>query len=150
MQIDYSETLKSSREALWKALLDPKVLARLIPGIEKFDEIGPDKYAVTAKLGLPSVRGVYSGVVEIFDKNEPSSYRLRGDGKGTQGWVKGEVLITLSAVDGETKVNAKAQAAVGGTIAGVGQRMMEGITKSMARDFFKALDAELQGPKANG
>ena len=150
MQIDYSETLKYSREALWKALLDPKVLARLIPGIEKFDEIGPDKYAVTAKLGLPSVRGVYSGVVEIFDKNEPSSYRLRGDGKGTQGWVKGEVLITLSAVDGETKVNAKAQAAVGGTIAGVGQRMMEGITKSMARDFFKALDAELQGPKANG
>jgi uncharacterized protein len=147
LRIDYSETLKYSSEVIWKALLDPKVLSRLIPGVEKFDEIGPDKYAVTAKLGLPSVQGVYSGVVEIFDKNEPSSYKLRGDGKGTQGWVKGDVQITLTAGDGETKVNAKAQAAVGGAIAGVGQRMMEGISKSMARDFFTALNGELQNSK---
>jgi carbon monoxide dehydrogenase subunit G len=96
---------------------------------------------------LPSVRGVYSGIVEIYDKKEPTSYKLRGDGKGTQGWAKAEVVITLSPGDGETKVNAKAQASVGGTIAGVGQRMMEGISKSMARDFFSALDAELQGSK---
>jgi uncharacterized protein len=143
LQIDYSETLKYSPEVIWKALLNPQVLSRLIPGIEKFDETAPDKYAVTAKLGLPSVRGVYSGVVEIFDKKEPSSYKLRGDVKGTQGWAKGEVVITLTPGDGETKVNAKAQAAVGGTVAGVGQRMMEGISKSMARDFFAALDAEL-------
>jgi len=147
LQIDYSETLKYSPEVIWKVLLDPKVMSRLLPGVEKFDEIAPDKYAVTAKLGLPSVRGVYSGTVEIFDKKEPFSYKLRGDGKGTQGWAKAEVVITLTAGDGETKVNAKAQASVGGTIAGVGQRMMEGISKSMARDFFTALDAELQGSK---
>lgn len=149
MRIDYSETIKYSPEAVWKALLDPGVMARLIPGIEKFAEIGPDKYEATAKLGLPSVRGVYSGVVEIFDKTEPSSYKLRGEGKGTQGWAKAEVLMTLSAVDGGTKVSAQAQAAVGGAIAGVGQRMMEGIAKSMARDFFKALDGELRSSTAN-
>lgn len=147
MQIDYSETLKYSPEVIWRSLLDPKVLSRLLPGIEKFDQTGPDKYSVTAKLGLPSVRGVYSGTVEIFDKKEPSSYKLRCEGKGTQGWAKGDVVITLTPGDGETKVNAKAQAAVGGTIAGVGQRMMEGITKSMAREFFTALDAELGGSK---
>jgi hypothetical protein len=149
LRIDYSETVKYSREAVWKALLDPGVLARLIPGIEKFEEIGPDKYEVTAKLGIPSVKGIYSGVVEIFDKTEPSSYKLSGQVKSTQGWVKGEVLMTLSAVDGGTKVSAQAQAAVGGTIAGVGQRMMEGISKSMARDFFKALDGELRGSTAD-
>jgi carbon monoxide dehydrogenase subunit G len=148
LQVDYSETVKYSRETLWKALLDPKVLARLIPGIEKFDEVSPDKYAVTARLGLPSVRGVYSGIVEISEKNEPSSYRLRGDGKGTQGWAKGDVLITLTVAENDTKVNIKAHASVGGPIVGVGQRMMEGITKSMARDFFKALDSELNAAKA--
>lgn len=149
MRIDYSETVKYSQKAVWKALLDPGVLARLIPGIEKFEQVGPDKYEVRAKLGLPSVKGIYSGVVEIFDKTEPSSYRLRGEGKGTQGWAKAEVLMTLSAVDGGTKVSAQAQAAVGGTIAGVGQRMMDGITKSMARDFFKALDGEMRGSTAD-
>lgn len=144
MQIDHSEIVKYPRETIWKALLDPKVLSRLIPGIEKFEEISPDKFAVVAKLGVPSIKGIYSGTVEILDKNEPSSYRIRGEGRGTQGWAKGEVLMTLTDADGATKVSAKAQATVGGTIAGVGQRMMEGISKSMARDFFKALDGELQ------
>jgi hypothetical protein len=150
LRIDYTETVKFSRQTVWKALLDPDVLSRLIPGIEKFEQVGPDKYAVTANLGLPSVKGSYSGVVEISDKAEPSSYRLRGEGKGTQGWAKGDVQMTLTDVDGGTKVNVQAQAAVGGTIAGVGQRMMDGITKSMARDFFKALDAELRGSTSNG
>jgi uncharacterized protein len=150
LRIDYTETVKFSRQTVWKALLDPGVLSRLIPGIEQFEQVGPDKYAVTANLGLPSIKGTYSGVVEIYDKAEPSSYRLRGEGKGTQGWAKGDVQMTLTDADGGTKVNAQATAAVGGTIAGVGQRMMEGITKSMARDFFKALDVELSGSAPNG
>jgi hypothetical protein len=136
--------VKFPRQVVWKALLDPGVLSRLIPGIEKFEEVGPDKYTATANLGLPAIKGTYSGVVEIFDKTEPSSYRLRGEGKGTQGWVKGDVQMTLAEVDGGTNLSVQAQAAVGGTIAGVGQRMMEGIAKSMTRDFFKALDVELR------
>jgi carbon monoxide dehydrogenase subunit G len=58
------------------------------------------------------------------------------------------VLITLTVAENDTKVNIKAHASVGGPIVGVGQRMVEGITKSMARDFFKALDSELNAAKA--
>jgi uncharacterized protein len=145
LQLDYSQVLNHSRELVWKAMLDPAVMSRLIPGVEKFEEVSRDKYAVVAMLGVPTVKGVYSGTVEIFDRKEPSSYRLRGEGRGAPGWAKGEVLMTLTAVDGGTKINAKARADIGGTIAGVGQRMMEGVAKAMAREFFASLDRELQG-----
>ena len=146
MQFDYSHVLNHSRELVWKAMLDPVVLSRLIPGIEKFEEVAPDQYSVVAMLGVPTVKGVYSGKVEIFDRQEPSSYRLRGEARGAPGWAKGEVLMTLKAVNsGTTQVDAKARADIGGTIAGVGQRMMEGVGKATAREFFNALDRELQG-----
>jgi hypothetical protein len=126
-------------------MLDPAVMSRLLPGIEKFEEVSPDKFAVVATLGVPTVKGVYSGTVEIFDRKEPSSYRLRGEARGAPGWTKGEVLMTLTVVEGGTKINAKARADIGGTIAGVGQRMMEGVGKAMAREFFTSLDRDLQG-----
>lgn len=147
MQLDYTHVLNHPRELVWAAMLDPQVLSRLIPGIEKFEETAPDKYSVVAKLGVPTVKGTYSGTVEIVDRKQPSSYRLRGEGRGAPGWAKGECLMTLTDADGGTKVSAKAQAAVGGTIAGVGQRMMEGVGKAMAREFFESLDRELQGKK---
>jgi uncharacterized protein len=148
LQLDYTHLLNHPRELVWQAMLDPDVMSRMIPGIEKFEVIAPDQYAVVAMLGVPTVKGTYTGKVEIFEKNEPSSYRLRGEARGAPGWTKGEVLMTLTAVDaGTTKVTAKARADIGGTIAGVGQRMMEGVGKAMAREFFESLDRELQGKK---
>jgi carbon monoxide dehydrogenase subunit G len=67
--------LPYAREQIWKVILDPEVLARVLPGIEKFTQVAPDKYSVVVKLGVPSVRGTYSGSVEVFDKQEPASYR---------------------------------------------------------------------------
>jgi len=147
LQIEYSQTLPYPREKVWETLLDPAVLARVLPGVEKFEPFGPDKYAVQVKLGVPSVKGTYTGKVEIVDKQPPSSYRLRGEGKGTPGWARGEALMTLVADGNGTTVSAKANAVIGGTIAGVGQRMMEGIAKAMAREFFASIDRELQGRK---
>jgi len=143
--IEHSRILPYPQEQVWKVLLDPGVLSRVLPGIEKFELVGPDKYAVTVKLGVPSVKGTYSGTVEICDKQEPSSYRLKGEGKGGPGWARGEALMTLKPEGDGTNVTAKANAVVGGTIAGVGQRMMEGVGKAMARDFFESINRELQG-----
>ena len=147
MQLDLSQVIAYPREKVWEVMLDPSVMARVLPGVEKFDIVGPDKYAVQVKLGVPSVKGTYIGNVEIFDKQPPSSFRLRGDGKGGPGWARGEVLLTLTPEGDGTAVNAKANAVIGGTIAGVGQRMMEGVAKGMARDFFASLDRELQARK---
>ena len=100
---------------------------------------------MVVKLGVPSVRGTYSGTVEVFDKQEPASYRMRGEGKGGPGWARGDALITLRAKGDGTNVAAKANVAIGGPVAGVGQRMMEGIAKAMAGDFFATIEREMQG-----
>jgi hypothetical protein len=148
LQLDYTHVLNHPRDLVWNAMLDPDVMSRMIPGIEKFEQTAPDQYSVVAMLGVPTVKGTYTGKVEIYDKTQPSSYRLRGEARGAPGWVKGDVLMTLTAVDaGTTKVSAKARADIGGTIAGVGQRMMEGVGKAMAREFFESLDRELRGKK---
>jgi carbon monoxide dehydrogenase subunit G len=145
MKVEVSHLLAYPRERVWEVLLDPEVLARVMPGVETFEEVGPDRYALTMKLGVPAVRGSYTGSVQIVDKNRPASYRLRGDGKGTPGWARGEVLMTLAPDGAGTRVSANGQAQIGGTIAGVGQRMMEGVAKAMAREFFESIDRELQG-----
>ncbi len=145
MKVEVSHLLPYPRDRIWDVLLDPEVLARVMPGVEKFEEVGPEKYAVSMKLGVPAVRGSYTGSVQIVDKHEPDSYRLRGEGKGAPGWAKGEVLMTLAPEGTGTRVTAKGQAQIGGTIAGVGQRMMEGVAKAMAREFFESIDRELQG-----
>jgi uncharacterized protein len=145
MKVEVSHLLAYPRDRVWDVLLEPEVLARVMPGVEKFEEVGPEKYAVAMKLGVPAVRGTYTGSVQILDKKKPDSYRLRGEGKGTPGWAKGEVLMTLAAEGAGTRVTANGQAQIGGTIAGVGQRMMEGVAKAMAREFFESIDREMQG-----
>jgi carbon monoxide dehydrogenase subunit G len=145
VRVEVTHLLAYPRERVWNALLDPAVLARVMPGVEKFEQVGPDQFAVAMKLGVPAVRGNYTGSVQIADKQAPASYRLRGEGKGGPGWAKGEVLFTLVQEDGGTRVIASGQAQIGGTIAGVGQRMIEGVAKAMAREFFASIDRELQG-----
>jgi carbon monoxide dehydrogenase subunit G len=140
MHIEISHVVPHPIERVWDALLDPDVLRRALPGIEKFEPDGPNRFAVAMMLGVAAVRGRYTGTMEIVGQEPPTRYRLKGEGKGAPGWTKGVAELTLSTEDGGTRVLAKGDAQVGGTIAGVGQRMMEGVAKSMARDFFAALD----------
>ena len=74
MKVEVSHLLAYPRERVWEVLLDPEVLARVMPGVEKFEEVAPDKYALAMKLGVPAVRGSYTGSVQIVDKNRPASY----------------------------------------------------------------------------
>lgn len=136
-------------ERVWEVLLDPEVLKRALPGIEKLETTAPDAFAVVMNLGVAAVKGKYRGTMAITDKKPPSSYRLRGEGKGAPGWTKGQAVLTLAPEGTGTRVTAKGDAQIGGTIAGVGQRMMEGIAKSMARDFFAAIERILDGKGAS-
>ena len=142
-----SDVLPHAPQKVWNLLLDPQVLSRLLPGVEKFEAVGPDRYEVLVKLGVGAVRGTYTGKVELTDQNPPSSYKLRGEGRGAPGWAKGEVQFDLVPEGAGTRIKAKADAQIGGAIAGVGQRMIEGVAKSMAREFFAAVERELAGQK---
>ncbi len=145
MHLEISHLLNHPIERVWDVLLDPEVLKQALPGIEKLEATAPDSFAVVMNLGVAAVKGRYSGTLSITDKKPPSSYRLQGEGQGAPGWTKGQAVLTLVSEGGGTRVTAKGDAQVGGTIAGVGQRMMEGIGKSMARDFFAAIERILDG-----
>jgi uncharacterized protein len=145
MHLEISHLLNHPIERVWDVLLDPEVLKQALPGIEKLEATAPDSFAVVMNLGVAAVKGRYSGTLSITDKKPPSSYRLQGEGKGAPGWTKGQAVLILVSEGGGTRVTAKGDAQVGGTIAGVGQRMMEGIGKSMARDFFAAIERILDG-----
>ena len=140
-----SDVFAQPRERIWALLQDPSVLSRLLPGVERFEAVGQDQYAIVVKLGVGAVRGTYTGKVALTDQRPPESYRLVGEAKGGPGWAKGSATMTLAEEGSGTRLVARGDAQIGGAIAGVGQRMMEGVAKSMAREFFQSLDRELQG-----
>ena len=145
MRVEHSRLLPFPRQLVWDVMLDPKVMSRILPGVEKFESAGEDRFDVVLQLGVPAVKGTYSGTVEIANRNAPSSYELRADGKGSQGWVRGTARLELSEEGEGTRVVAKADAQIGGRIASVGQRLVDGVAKTMARELFASIERELSG-----
>jgi carbon monoxide dehydrogenase subunit G len=143
-----SHELPHPRERVYGLLVDPAALARLLPGVEKLEPTGPDQYAVVVQLGVGTIRGTYTGKVALTDQRPPEGYRLVGEARGTPGWAKGSATLELLAEAAGTKIAAKGDVQIGGAIASVGQRMIEGVAKSMAREFFQSLDRELAGSAA--
>jgi len=90
------------------------------------------------------VKGTFEGKVKLADKKPPESYRMGVEGSGAPGFVRGETLITLSDIEGGTRVAYSADVQVGGLIAGVGQRMLGGVSKMMADQFFGRMSQLLQ------
>ncbi len=124
-------------------MLDPESLKQCVPGCESLEATDADQYQVTLKVGVAAIRGTYKGKIAIVDKVEPSSYRLRVEGKGGPGFVRGDASITLEEDGGETRVMVDADGNVGGTVAGVGQRMLGGVAKMLMDQFFNCLKSRV-------
>src|SRR5438105_12428761 len=136
MKLEGSYEMKAPHEKVWNAFLDPATLQKAIPGCEKLELIGADEFKATLKIGVAAVKGTFEGKVRLADKKPPESYRLVAEGSGGPGFVKADTLITLTEIDGGTRVSYSADVQVGGLIAGVGQRMLGGVSKMMADQFF--------------
>ena len=144
MIIEMDHVFQAPRQKLWDLLHDPKRLTNCIPGCEKMEEAGPDTYTATMKVGVASIKGTYSGRVQISDKQPPSHYKLSVEGKAAPGFVRGVATMDLAEQDGQTtKLSMKADAQVGGLIASVGQRFLSGIARQMAGVFFTNIEKEL-------
>ena len=120
---------------------DPEVLARAIPGCEGLEKTGEDEYRMKMKMAMASVSGAFDGKVRISDQTPPTSFRLTVEGAGKIGFVKGDGLLTLRPKDGATEVSYEGDAQVGGTIAAVGQRLIDMTAKMMIKKFFEKLAA---------
>ena len=136
MKLEGSYDVKAPRQKVWTAFLDPETLRQAIPGCEKLELIGPDEYKATLKIGVAAVKGTFEGKVRLLDKKPPESYRLAAEGSGGPGFVRADTVITLTDIEGGTRVSYSADVQIGGLIAGVGQRMLGGVSKMMADQFF--------------
>ncbi|HET6628038.1 MAG TPA: carbon monoxide dehydrogenase subunit G [Nocardioidaceae bacterium] len=151
MKISGISTLTADRETVWQALTDPAVLVRTIPGCQRLEALGEDSYKMTIAAGVGSIKGVYDGQVRLTDQEQPGSFRMHAQGAGAPGTIGADVLVTLAdGADGGTELTYDADATVGGMIGGVGQRMLTGVSKKMAAEFFGNVDAVLTGAVAPG
>jgi carbon monoxide dehydrogenase subunit G len=139
MKISGSYTLPLPREKAFALLQDPEALARSMPGCESLERIGPDEYRMKMKMALASLSGAFDGKVRIADSKPPESFRLIVEGSGRIGFMKGEGLLTLTDVEGGTAVGYEGDAQIGGTLAAVGQRLVDGTAKMLIKHFFEKL-----------
>lgn len=129
---------------VWELLTDPVRLAKLLPGCERLDPDGPDRFKAAVKFGIAAISGKYAGTIEFSDKKPPRSLRMKLSGKGIPGFVDGVGHIELAETEGHTELRYTGEAQVGGMIASVGQRMMEGAARKIMDQFFAAVTEELK------
>jgi carbon monoxide dehydrogenase subunit G len=142
MKIEGTHEIKAPRERVYALLTDPEVLRRCIPGCESLEKTKENAYAATLKAGVGMVKGTFKGNVKLAEMRQPEHYRIVVDAKGGPGFVKGTGDFDLEEQDGATLIRYAGEMQVGGTIAGIGQRMIQGAAKMMASRFFVALEAE--------
>src|SRR5258708_37061169 len=105
MEISGTYTFNAPPERVWNLLMDPAVLSSCIPGCERFDPNGDDRYTVTLTVGLAAITGTYTGTVQLVDQVPHTSYRLVVEGQGRPGFVKGSSAIALRPDAHATDVN---------------------------------------------
>jgi uncharacterized protein len=144
MKIEATYEIKAPRERVYTALIEPEVLSRAIPGCESLEKIGDNLYAATMKAGIGAIKGTFKGEVRLEEMRPPEHYRIVVQGKGAVGFAKGSADFDLEEKDGGTLIKYSGEMQIGGTIAGVGQRMIQGAAKMMASQFFAKLEAEVK------
>ena len=136
MRIAGSYFLALPPEQAYQRLQDPEVLAGAMPGCESLEKIGDDEYRMKMKMALASLSGNFDGKVRIADQSPPNSFKLVVEGSGKVGFMKGEGLLKFTPKDAGTDVSYEGDVQVGGTIAAVGQRLIDGTAKMMIKRFF--------------
>jgi uncharacterized protein len=149
MRLSGDTTLHAPVSEVYAALNDPALLVRTIPGCQRLEQTGPDAYHMTVYAGVASIKGTFVGDVRLTDQREPHSFVLRATGAGAPGTVDAAATVTLAdAGGGATLLRYDAQATIGGVIGGVGQRVLAGVARKTAAEFFAAVDTALAGEPA--
>ena len=139
MKISGSYAVPTGRERAYRLLQDPVVLAKCMPGTDHLEKVGDDEYAMKMKMAIASIGGLFSGKVRLADQHPPDSFKLIVEGNGKIGFVKGQGLLNLVPQGQSTEVKYDGDIQVGGTIAGVGQRLLDTTAKMIIKKFFEKL-----------
>jgi len=152
MELTEQYLLPISRERAWDALRDTAVLRAIIPGCENIEADGDNAYTVSMLAAVGPVKAHFKGRMSLTDINAPASYTVVFEGQGgVAGFAKGSAAVTLEA-DGEssTKLSYTAHAQVGGKLAQIGSRLVDGAARKVAGEFFKRFTAQMTGEAGAG
>jgi uncharacterized protein len=144
MIVEGDYPLPGTREAIWDLLMDPEVLAKAMPGTKQLVRIAPDRYEGLMGIGLgPITAAEFDLVITLTEVNPPESYAMQIDGKGRFGFTRGHAQVRLTTEGAGTTMHYSADMQVGGKIAGLGQRLLDSVSKALTRQGLDALNREL-------
>ncbi len=145
MKIEGEHVFKGPREEVWEMFRDPEVLASAMPGTQALNKIDDQHYEGTMNIRIGPVSGTFAGTLTVSDENPPESCTLTVDGRGAPGFAKGVGNVHFTDLgDGTTKMTYSGEVNIGGTLASVGQRMIDSVSKSMIKTAFDTLDKALE------
>lgn len=145
MDMQGNRQLGVSQQQAWDALNDPAILKACIPGCEKFELTADNQYAVLVAVKIGPVAAKFNGKVTLADIQAPNSYALQFEAQGgVAGFGQGESKVELVANSQGCELRYTVHSKVGGKIAQLGQRLIDGVAKSLAEDFFKRFETALQ------
>jgi carbon monoxide dehydrogenase subunit G len=138
--------LAASRDVVWEKLNDPAVLKSCIPGCEELETTEEGGFRATAKIKVGPVSARFKGKVTLSDLDPPNGYKISGEGEGgVAGFAKGGATVALTDKDGGTLLTYNVEAQIGGKLAQLGQRLINGSAKKIADEFFNNFAKAVQG-----
>ena len=138
--------LPASRETVWAKLNDPDVLKACIPGCEELNTTADNEFQAVATVKVGPVKARFKGKVKLLDLDPPNGYRISGEGEGgVAGFAKGGATVKLADKDGGTLLSYDAEAQIGGKLAQLGQRLINGSAKKIADEFFSNFAKAVEG-----
>lgn len=138
MEMSGEQHIPRAQQRVWEALNDPEILKACIPGCESIDRVSENEYKVAMTAAVGPVKAKFSGKLVLSDINPPDSYSLAFEGSGgAAGFGKGSAQVRLAAESGGTLLTYTANASVGGKLAQIGSRLIDGVAKKMSDDFFE-------------
>ncbi len=144
MEMKGEQLIPVPQDATWAALNDPAILKDCIPGCESIQQVADDEYdmVMTAKVGPVSAK--FKGRMKVQDAEPPNKYTLVFEGQGgVAGFAKGQATVMLSPQDAGTRLDYTAKATIGGKLAQVGARLVDGVAKKLAGQFFDAFNKRI-------
>jgi carbon monoxide dehydrogenase subunit G len=144
MEITDKHNFAATPEEVWAVLMDPDAIKACLRGCRELRPVGDNRYHADITIGVGAVSGTFSATVTLSDLSPPESYRISVDATGKPGFARGAANVLLRPVSSGTDVEVSASAEVGGLIARVGQRLIEGVARMTIAGFFSCLAARLR------
>ena len=146
MTMSGEQQLAAPRETVWAKLNDPEVLKSCIPGCESLEMLSEHEFQAVATNKIGPVKAKFKGAVTLSDIDPPNGYKISGQGEGgVAGFAKGGATVKLAPKDGGTLLTYDVEAQIGGKLAQLGQRLINGAAKKVADDFFNNFANAVKG-----